>query len=59
MEGTGGDGVSVMVSEGKTMASDGTEVDYCKGWCRGGKGYTRVQAQRKRGKSKNEGSFWP
>ena len=27
--------VSVMVSEGKTMASDGMEVDSGKGWCRG------------------------
>ena len=27
--------VSVMVSEGKTMPSDGMEVDSGKGWCRG------------------------
>ena len=40
--------VSVMVSEGKTMASDGMEVDSDKGWCRGdNKGYTRVKAKRK------------
>ena len=30
--------VSVMVSKGKTMASDGMEVDFGKGWCRGAKG---------------------
>ena len=44
---------SVMVSEGKTMASDGMEVDSGKGWCRGArKGTLGFRQREDRGRVK-------
>ena len=51
--------VSVMVSEGKTMASDCCGSGRRQGLVQGDKGHTRVQAQRRQGKRKNERGFWP
>ena len=50
--------MSVMVSEGKTTASDGCGSGLGQGLVQGGdKGYTRVQEKRKQGKSKDESVF--
>ena len=44
---------SVMVSEGKTMASDGMEVDSGKGWCRGArKGTLGFRQREDKGRAK-------
>ena len=51
--------VSVMVSEGKIMASDVCGSGRRQGLVQGDKGHTRVPAQMIQGKSKNEGGFWP
>ena len=50
--------MSVMVSEGKTTASDGRGSGLRQGLVQGGdKGYTRVQEKRKRSKSQDESVF--
>ena len=58
VEGTGGGRVGDGVGgQNNGLRRDGSGLR--QGLVQGGKGHTRVQAQRIQGKSKNEGGFWP